>query len=54
MSRKRIEPLYRKKKISIGISYWIISYLKENRVNISQLVEKLLKDYLKGKNGDCN
>jgi post-segregation antitoxin (ccd killing protein) len=52
MGRKLMEKNKMKKKMSISVDPDIIIKLKENYINISSLINKLLKDYIK--NGNKN
>lgn len=50
MSKNRVEPLYRKTKLSVAVEKWLIVYMDENNINKSELVNKLLKQWIKGQN----
>lgn len=47
MGRKKIEVNKMKQKISVSIDPEIINVLKEKSINISSLINKLLKEYVR-------
>jgi hypothetical protein len=49
MGRKRLSPDLKRVGVHLTLSKKYLKYLKENNIIISQLVEKLLKNYLKMK-----
>jgi hypothetical protein len=49
MGRKRLSPDLKRVGVHISLSKKNVDYLKENKVGISKLIEKLLKNYLKMK-----
>jgi hypothetical protein len=50
MGRKKINDEEKKVKIGVSIDPDLPQYFKEKSINISSLINKLLKDYIK--NGD--
>lgn len=50
MGRKKIIDEEKKVKIGVTVDPFIPDYFKEKSINLSSLVNKLLKDYIK--NGD--
>lgn len=48
MTKKRVDQAYKKIKVGFSIERWVHDYLKKNEQNMSELVNKLLKDYIKG------
>jgi len=52
MGRKKIDDDKKKVKIGISIDPELPEYFKDRSINISSLVNKLLKEYIK--NGDKN
>jgi len=50
MGRKKIKDEEKKVKIGITVEPYIPQYFKDKSINLSSLVNKLLKDYIK--NGD--
>jgi hypothetical protein len=47
MGRKRLDVDKKRKRLTLTLPAYLVDYLKSEKVIISQLVEKLLKDYLK-------
>jgi hypothetical protein len=52
MGRKKINDEEKKVKIGVSIDPNLPQYFKERSINLSSLVNKLLKEYIK--NGDKN
>lgn len=52
MGRKKIDDNKKKVKIGVSIDPELPEYFKNKSINISSLVNKLLKEYIK--NGDKN
>jgi len=50
MGRKKIDENQKKIKIGVSVDPELPNYFKEKSINLSSLVNKLLKDYIK--NGD--
>jgi post-segregation antitoxin (ccd killing protein) len=50
MGRKKIEDEKKKVKLAVSIDPELPQYFKNKSINLSSLVNKLLKDYIK--NGD--
>jgi hypothetical protein len=46
MGRKRLSPEFKRVGVHITLSKKHVDYLKKNKVGISKLIEKLLKNYL--------
>lgn len=47
MGRKKIEDDKKKIKVAVSIDSEIPSYIKDKSINLSSLVNKLLKEYIK-------
>jgi len=47
MGRKRLPPEEKKVNIKLSVSKELVDILKQNNVNISQLFEELVRNYLK-------
>jgi post-segregation antitoxin (ccd killing protein) len=52
MGRKKINDEDKKVKIGVSIDPNLPQYFKDNSINLSSLVNKLLKDYIKNGNKD--
>lgn len=52
MGRKKIEENKKKVKISVAIDPELPSLFKSKHINLSSLVNKLLKDYIKNEHKD--
>jgi len=52
MGRKKIEDHEKKVKIGVSVDPDLPKYFKDRSINISSLINKLLKDYVK--NGNKN
>lgn len=50
MGRKQIEKIYKKVKAGVSIDYWIYMYFKDNNINLSNITNELLKQYIKDLN----
>ena len=50
MGRKKIKEIEKKVKIGVSVDPELPQYFKDKSMNLSSLVNKLLKDYIK--NGD--
>jgi hypothetical protein len=51
MSKKVVDPAYLKLPVSVSLERWIVQYFKDNNINLSNLVSKLLKSYINEKIG---
>ena len=50
MGRKKIEPEYKKKKLSVDVSKQNYNYFEERGIeNKSRLIEQLLREYFESK-----
>lgn len=47
MTKKRVDQAYKKIKVGFSIERWVHAYLQNNVDNMSELVNKLLKEYIK-------
>jgi post-segregation antitoxin (ccd killing protein) len=47
MGRKKIKEIEKKVKIGVSVDPELPQYFKDKSINISSLVNKLLKDYIK-------
>lgn len=47
MGRKPKDSLYVKVVRGVRIEKWIVVYFKENKLNLSEICNKLLKEYIK-------
>jgi hypothetical protein len=52
MGRKKVNDEDKKVKIGVSIDPDLPQYFKEKSINLSSLVNKLLKDYIKNGNKD--
>ena len=52
MGRKKIKDEEKKVKIGVSVDPELPQYFKDKSINISSLVNKLLKDYIKNGNKD--
>lgn len=52
MGRKKVNDLDKKVKIGISVDPEIPIYLKDRNINISSLINKLLKNYVNNGNQD--
>jgi hypothetical protein len=52
MGRKKIDEREKKIKIGVSVDPELPNYFKQKSINLSSLVNKLLKEYIK--NGDKN
>jgi hypothetical protein len=52
MGRKKINDEEKKVKVGVSVDPHLPQYFKEHSINLSSLVNKLLKEYIK--NGDKN
>lgn len=52
MGRKKIDEEEKKVKIGVSVDPELPNYFKQKSINLSSLVNKLLKEYIK--NGDKN
>jgi hypothetical protein len=50
MGRKKIDEKEKKIKIGVSVDPELPKYFKEKSINLSSLVNKLLKDYIKNGN----
>jgi post-segregation antitoxin (ccd killing protein) len=50
MGRKKIEEEKKKVKLAVSIDPELPQYFKDNSINISSLVNKLLKEYIRNGN----
>jgi hypothetical protein len=50
MGRKRIKDEDKKVKIGVSLDPYLPQYFKDKSINISSLVNKLLKEYIKNGN----
>jgi post-segregation antitoxin (ccd killing protein) len=50
MGRKKIDEQEKKIKIGVSVDPELPNYFKEKSINLSSLVNKLLKDYIKNGN----
>lgn len=49
MGRKRLDPDKKRIKLTLSVPKNLVDTLKQENINISQLFENLVKDYLKRK-----
>jgi hypothetical protein len=50
MGRIKVESDKKKKSISISMEPEILEHIKNKHINLSSLINKLLKDYIKNEN----
>ncbi len=50
MGRTKVESVKKKKSISVAMEPELLEYIRDKHINLSSLVNKLLKEYIK--NGD--
>jgi len=50
MGRKKIKEIEKKVKIGVSVGPELPQYFKDNSINLSSLVNKLLKEYVKNGN----
>jgi post-segregation antitoxin (ccd killing protein) len=50
MGRKKVKEIEKKVKIGVSIDPELPQYFKDKSINLSSLVNKLLKDYIKNEN----
>lgn len=47
MGRKQKDPLYLKVVQGVRLERWIVMYFRDNKINLSKICNKLLKEYIK-------
>jgi hypothetical protein len=52
MGRTKVESDKKKKSVSVAMEPEILDFIRDRHINLSSLVNKLLKEYIK--NGDKN
>ena len=52
MGRIKVDDNKKKKSISVAMEPDVLDYIRKNHINLSSLVNKLLKEYIKNGNKD--